>query len=379
MAQNFDVCILGGGMVGRSLALSLAAQSLRVGLVAPAPATTDVRAYSLNTASRHLLDSLGVWPDETHATPVMDMRVWGDEGGFVHFTAPSAEGLTWIVDVPELERLLVQRVQAEPRIHLMEAPVKAPLTVVCEGRGSTTRHSLGIDFDVLPYQQSAVAARVRCSLPHRQQALQWFRHAHGGLEILALLPLGGPNASDAALVWSVAPAQASHLQALAVPAFENMLEDASHGMGGSVRLISDRAVWPLRLAQARQWTGSFADGSAWVLAGDAAHNIHPLAGLGLNLGLADVQELSQVLSMRRDADYWRPVGDRRLMRRYERARKADMLPTWIACDGLQRLFAHPNATVQSLRNWGLSTFNQASPLKRWALQQAMNARIPHAL
>lgn len=146
-----------------------------------------------------------------------------------------------------------------------------------------------------------------------------------------------------------------------------------------MRLISDRAVWPLRLAQARQWTGSFADGSAWVLAGDAAHNIHPLAGLGLNLGLADVQELSQVLSMRRDADYWRPVGDRRLMRRYERARKADMLPTWIACDGLQRLFAHPNATVQSLRNWGLSTFNQASPLKRWALQQAMNARIPHAL
>jgi 2-polyprenyl-6-methoxyphenol hydroxylase-like FAD-dependent oxidoreductase len=379
MAQNFDVCILGGGMVGRSLALSLAAQSLRVGLVAPAPANTDVRAYSLNTASRHLLDSLGVWPDETHATPVMDMRVWGDEGGFVHFTAPSAEGLTWIVDVPELERLLVQRVQAEPRIHLIEAPVKAPLTVVCEGRGSSTRHSLGIDFDVLPYQQSAVAARVRCSLPHRQQALQWFRHAHGGLEILALLPLGGPRASDAALVWSVAPAQASHLQALAVPAFENMLEDASHGMGGSVRLISDRAVWPLRLAQARQWTGSFADGSAWVLAGDAAHNIHPLAGLGLNLGLADVQELSQVLNLRRDTDYWRPVGDRRLMRRYERARKADMLPTWIACDGLQRLFAHPSASVQSLRNWGLSTFNQASPLKRWALQQAMNARIPHAL
>jgi 2-polyprenyl-6-methoxyphenol hydroxylase-like FAD-dependent oxidoreductase len=68
-----------------------------------------------------------------------------------------------------------------------------------------------------------------------------------------------------------------------------------------------------------------------------------------------------------------------LLRQYERARKADMLPTWIACDALQRLFAHPHTTVQTLRNWGLSAFNQASPLKRWTLQQAMDARTPHAL
>ena len=105
MALNLDVCIRGGGMVGRSLALLLAAQQLRVGLLASPPQSTDVRAYSLNAASRQMLQDLNAWPDETHATPVMDMRVWGDEGGFVHFHAPSAEGLTWIVDVPELERL----------------------------------------------------------------------------------------------------------------------------------------------------------------------------------------------------------------------------------------------------------------------------------
>ena len=377
MAQNFDVCIRGGGMVGRSLALLLAAQSLRVALVAPTPHSTDVRAYSLNTASRRLLESLNAWPTETHATAVMDMRVWGDEGGFVHFPSPGADGLTWIVDVPELERLLADRVQAEPRITLVAAPAQAPLTVVCEGRASATRQSLGIDFEILPYHQHALAARVRTSLPHRQQALQWFRQHNGGLEILALLPLGGPSGNEAALVWSVDPAQAIHLQTLAVPAFETLLEEASQGIWGALRLSSERAVWPLRLALARQWTGTFADGSAWALAGDAAHNIHPLAGLGLNLGLADAQDLSNVMASRRAADYWRPVSDRRLMRRYERARKAEMLPTWVACDGLQRLFAHPHATVQSLRNWGLSAFNQASPLKRWALQQAMNARIPN--
>ena len=379
MALNLDVYIRGGGMVGRSLALLLAAQQLRVGLLASPPQSTDVRAYSLNAASRQMLQDLNAWPDEAHATPVMDMRVWGDEGGFVHFHAPSAEGLTWIVDVPELERLLAQRVQAEQRITLLEAHAPAALTVICEGRASSTRQALGIDFDVLPYHQHALAARVRCSTPHRQQALQWFRQAQGGLEILALLPLGGAHGHEASLVWSVAPEQAAQLQTLDSAAFESQLEAASQGVLGKLHLTSERAIWPLRLAQAHQWTGTMDDGSAWALAGDAAHNIHPLAGLGLNLGLADGQALAQVLATRRDTEYWRPVGDRRLLRRYERARKADMLPTWVACDALQRLFAHPNATVQTLRNWGLSAFNQASPLKRWTLQQAMDARTPHAL
>jgi 2-polyprenyl-6-methoxyphenol hydroxylase-like FAD-dependent oxidoreductase len=131
-------------------------------------------------------------------------------------------------------------------------------------------------------------------------------------------------------------------------------------------------MWPLQLARAQQWTGQFADGSSWALAGDAAHNIHPLAGLGLNLGLADVAELARVLQLRQTTEYWRSAGDRYFLRRYERARKADMLPTWLACDGLQRLFAHPNASVQSLRNWGMKSFDGLAHLKRWTMQQAMH-------
>ncbi len=372
MAQKLDVCIRGDGMVGRTLALLLARQRLRVGLVTSEPQKNqDVRAYSLNKASRDLLTELRCWPDAQHATPVQDMRVWGDDGGFVHFASPTPLGLSWIVDVPVLEGQLAEAVRYQSEIACLTAPAPAALTVVCEGRHSSTRDELGVSFDTLPYQQHAVAARVRVSVPHRQQALQWFHQGTHGLEILALLPLGGAHGESAALVWSLPPARASAMLALDDHAFASGLQDASHGVLGQLELTSERAMWPLQLARAERWIGTCADGSAWALAGDAAHTIHPLAGLGLNLGLADAAQLAQVLQSRDGADYWRSVGDRHLLRRYERARKADMLPTWLACDSLQRLFAHPNASVQALRNWGMSGFDNLAPLKRWTMQQAM--------
>ncbi|WP_201747013.1 FAD-dependent monooxygenase [Limnohabitans sp. TS-CS-82] len=380
MAQKFDVCIRGDGMVGRTLALLLARQRLRVGLVShgtPAGRGTpqDVRAYSLNSASRDLLSALRCWPSPQHATPVQHMRVWGDDGGFTHFESPTPNGLTWIVDVPVLETQLAEAVRYQAEITCLtdtdSQATPADLTVICEGRHSATRAALGVDFEVMPYQQHAVAARVRCSTPHRQQALQWFSHGPEGLEILALLPMGGAQGDTASLVWSLPPTRAQAVLALDATAFAHALEDASQGVLGQLTLTSERAMWPLQLARAQHWTGQFADGSAWALAGDAAHNIHPLAGLGLNLGLADVAELAEVLKTRDGKDYWRNAGDRYFLRRYERARKAGLLPTWVACDGLQRLFAHPNTGVQALRNWGMSGFNSLAPIKAWAMQQAM--------
>ncbi len=373
MAQVFDVCIRGDGMVGRTLALLLARQRLRVGLVTrPTSTTEDVRAYSLNSTSRDLLSSVRCWPSAEHATAVQHMRVWGDDGGFVRFDSPTPDGLTWIVDVPVLETLLGQAVQHQADITCLHEPAPAALTVICEGRNSSTRTDLGITFDTLPYQQHAVAARVRGSIAHRQQAFQWFAHHGEGLEILALLPLGGAQGDTSALVWSLPPTRAQHLLALDASAFCQALDEASHGLLGQLELTSERAMWPLQLARAQSWTGRFADGTAWALAGDAAHNIHPLAGLGLNLGLADVAELARVLQPRQTTEYWRSAGDRYFLRRYERARKADMLPTWLACDGLQRLFAHPNSHVQTVRNWGMKSFDGLNALKRWTMQQAMH-------
>jgi ubiquinone biosynthesis UbiH/UbiF/VisC/COQ6 family hydroxylase len=243
--------------------------------------------------------------------------------------------------------------------------------VVCEGRNSQSRQELGVAFNTLPYQQQALATRVQCAQAHRQQALQWFSQSNGELEILALLPLGGPQGREAAVVWSLPPTKAQAMQLLEPHALAQALGDASHLALGALEVTAPAQTWPLQLAMAEQWSGRNAQG-AWVLAGDAAHTIHPLAGLGLNLGLGDVRELAAVLQTRETTDYWRGLDDVHLLRRYERARKADMQGVWLACDGLQRLFNHPNTLVQHVRNWGMNSFNQLSPLKQWTVQQAMH-------
>jgi len=276
------------------------------------------------------------------------------------------------VDVPALESLLAEAVDFQHTIQRVSAPVEAKLTVVCEGRNSQTRQELGVAFNTLPYQQHGLATRVQCAMPHRQSAFQWFQHNQGELEILALLPLGGAQGHEVAVVWSLPSAKAKAMQTLAPHALAEALTQASHHTLGHLQINAAVQVWPLQLAQAQQWSGRFDDGNAWVLAGDAAHTIHPLAGLGLNLGLGDVRELAQVLQARESTGYWRGLDDVQLLRRYERARKADMQGVWLACDGLQRLFNHPNSLVQHLRNWGMNRFNQLSPLKQWTVQQAMH-------
>ncbi len=372
MPQALDVCIRGSGIVGRALALLLARERLRVGLVEPAAApgaaaAADVRAYALNRASRELLESVRCWPaDEAAATPVLHMQVWGDRGSEVNFDAGTlgTPALTWIVDVPALEARLAEAVRYQPQIETLSAPAPARLTVVCEGRASSTRAEFGVDFEVTPYRQHALATRIQCEKPHGQVARQWFSQG----EILAFLPLGGAQGNLAAVVWSVSPEQAARLQPLEPAEFCRALEQASHHTLGALSLASERRVWPLQKAQARQWSGRSA-GGAWVLAGDAAHNVHPLAGQGLNLGLADAAELTRVLHGR---EYWRGVDDEKVLRRYERARKAGMLALDAGMDGLQLLFAREGESWSALRNWGLQGVERSGWLKQWLARRAMD-------
>ena len=371
MSQPLDICIRGDGIVGRTLALLLARERLRVGLVSrptAAPdgtATGDVRAYALNASSRALLESLRCWPDAQHATEVLAMQVKGDDGGVVNFSAAELKvsGLTWIVDVPALENQLGDAVRFQPQIEQLTAPRPAALTVICEGRASSTRAELGVEFEITPYHQSAVAARITCELPHAQMARQWF----SGGEILAFLPIEGPQGNSVAVVWSVDGARAQVLLDASPEEFCQQLQTASGNCLGQLTLSSERNAWPLQLARAQRWTGVQA-GKAWALAGDAAHNVHPLAGQGLNLGLADVSALARVMQER---EYWRSVGDEKLMRRYERSRKADVLATGATMDGLQQLFGREGAGWQSLRNWGMKGFERSGPLKQWVARQAM--------
>ena len=373
MSQAFDICIRGGGIVGRTLALLLARERLRVGLVEQAQnlpesdpgLNGDVRAYALNAKSRALLESLRCWPDAQHATEVLAMQVKGDAGGEVNFSAAELKvpGLTWIVDVPALESRLAEAVRFQPLIEVLASAPEAALTVICEGRSSSTRAEFGIDFDITPYPQTAIAARLQCERPHKQTAFQWFSQG----EILAFLPIDGAQGSTVAIVWSVLRERVPALLAESDQDFCQQLEAASQGQLGKLELTSRRSAWPLQSAHATRWAGRHAKG-AWALAGDAAHNVHPLAGQGLNLGLSDVAALATTLGQR---EYWRSVDDEKLLRRYERSRKAEVMVMDATMDGLQRLFSRQGASWQSARNWGMNGFERSGMLKLWVARQAM--------
>lgn len=368
MPKTFDVCIRGDGIVGRSLALLLARERLRVALVGrPAPTNRqeDVRAYALNAASRALLEDVRAWPEPARATPVRAMRVWGDSGGRLDFGASGlpagqANDLAWIVDVPALKNTLDQALKFAPEVErvadLPQAPAK--LTVICEGQKSSSRQALGAAWTVKPYDQKAVAARLLSDRPHGGVARQWFSEG----EVLALLPVGGEAGSAFALVWSVGTAKAERLVKLSAEELAAAVQAVCGDEAGTLSLDSAAAAWPLNLSSVDRWVGP-----GWALAGDAAHTVHPLAGQGLNLGLADVRELAAVIKGR---EYFRGLGDEKLLRRYERARKGDVLAMAAVTDGLHSLFAQPDARCQALRNWGMRGVASSGPLKAWLTRQA---------
>jgi 2-polyprenyl-6-methoxyphenol hydroxylase-like FAD-dependent oxidoreductase len=387
MTQRFDVCIRGGGMVGSTLALLLAQQRLRVALCVqpPSPGTApgpdghgDIRAYALNAASHQLLESVRAWPEtaptpdaQPPVTPVERMEVHGDQGGALTFLA-SASGqpaLNWMVDVPALQARLNDALRFQSHVQVLTAPATPPsaaLTVICEGRRSATRAEWGLSYEVKAYPHHAVAARLTLPAPHQGVARQWFDKG----EIMALLPLGGPSGQDAALVWSVPADKARHLQTLDASGFLTELAQVCQLDAQHMTLTHAPQSWPLELSQADRWV---LPGVA--LAGDAAHAMHPLAGQGLNMGLADAAELARVLQQR---EYWRSLGDIKLLRRYERARKADFSAMGQLTDGLFTLFRQDHKLVQQLRNWGMTGVDRLPPLKSWLTRQAMgHTTVPH--
>ena len=368
--NRFDVQVLGTGIVGQSLALALARQGLRVALqpsAAARPANADVRAYALNATSVDLLRRLKVWDAlPAHAaTPVLDMRVHGDANtATIEFSAwqQRVSALAWITDAAVLERELAAAVRFAPHITLTDASDDAALVALCEGKASSSRAALGVRFERHDYGHRAIAARLTCERAHQGIAWQWFRSP----DVLALLPFDSPQPDRSyALVWSLPDERADALLAQDDAAFEHALNEAAGPAPGRLALASPRSAWPLAQATASAWCGP-----GWVLLGDAAHVVHPLAGQGLNLGLADVATLARVIESR---ESWRTLGDEKLLRRYARERA---VPTWAmgqVTDGLMRLFSQQAPAVRELRNRGLTLVNQLSPLKRWLTARALDS------
>jgi len=372
---SFDICVRGRGAVGLAAALALSRQGLSVALSAAPTATAgqpqrvDVRTYALNARSVALLDSLKVWaalpPDAR--TPVLDMHVEGDaRGSALDFSAwqQGVEALAWIVDAAALEAALQDAARYAPHISTVpeHEPVQAALTVLAEGKASAARSRLGVHMPLHRYGQRAVAARLVADRPHAGLARQWFRSP----DVLALLPFDRPQPGHGyGLVWSVPDERADELMALSSAGFESQLNDATGGQAGALSLSGERADWPLMIGQADPVCGP-----GWVLLGDAAHVVHPLAGQGLNLGLADVATLADTLAAR---EPWRPLGDEKLLRRHVRARALPTEAMGRFTDGLLHLFASQQPLVRELRNRGLTLVNHLGPLKRVLTARALDA------
>jgi ubiquinone biosynthesis UbiH/UbiF/VisC/COQ6 family hydroxylase len=384
VSAGFDVCVSGSGAVAMSLALALSSEGWRVAW-AKSPETTppqeDVRTYALNARAITLLTRLRVWPAlQAFAAPVSEMDIRGDGGGALSFSAwqQHVAELAWIVDAAALERLLAEALKFAPRVEIVPpvtaqgAPVQSSLLAICEGKHSSTRATLGVEFSRQDYGHWGVAARLSATRPHNGVARQWFRSP----DILALLPFNQPTPeSSYGLVWSVPKARAQHLLSLSPADFEVELNDAivqsspqAADLVGSLSLGSAVAAWPLALAQADRWMGP-----GWVLLGDAAHQVHPLAGQGLNLGLADVDTLLTVLQEARAQEPWRQVGDERILRRYARRRQWPTKAMAGLTDGLLHLFADERAPLKDLRNAGMTLVQKMGPLKQWLVGRALDA------
>jgi 2-polyprenyl-6-methoxyphenol hydroxylase-like FAD-dependent oxidoreductase len=371
--ESCDVEVRGGGAVGMTAALALARLGLSVALaVRPRPAGAsagpDVRAYALNAASVALLHSLKVWDSlpEDARTPVYDMQVQGDAaGGAIGFSAwqQGVPQLAFIVDAATLEDTLADAVRFAPHVRRIAAdvPTTSSLRVLAEGGASSTREALGVHWHADDYGQTAVAARLIANRPHAGVARQWFRCP----DVLALLPFDRPRSGCSyGLVWSLPTARAHDMLGLDAATFNQALNDATAGEAGTLELAGDRVGWPLQLAHAEPLSGP-----GWVLIGDSAHRVHPLAGQGLNMGLADVESLARVLAAR---EPWRALGDPLLLRRHVRAHAWPTLAMGRTTDALLHLFAQDQPWLRQLRNRGLSLVDGLPPLKRLLASQALD-------
>ncbi len=388
----------GRGPVALALALLLARRGRPV-VLPPLPDMgsqptqgTDIRAYALNEASKRLLSELKVWQalPSSAVCAVEHMRVFGDgPGAALHFSAYECRvaALAHIVDAAALTQALQQAVQFTPGVHFERfsaessapGPGAAPdtLQVWADGRRGANNSDWLRQRGLSPlddeqrdaYGHMAIATRLRGSL-HHHTAWQWFGGQAHQQDVLALLPTAEPDAWG--LVWSVPADRARALLTLNDDGFASALNDSLKArrtgalappVPQGLRPITPRQGWPLAQARLKRWAGP-----GWVVAGDAAHVVHPLAGQGLNLGLADADCLARVLSEPEDA--WRPLGDPVRLARYERERLAAVATMQGAVDGLWQLFALPSPLVAGARTFGLSLFQRAGPLKRWVAAQA---------
>ena len=385
--MDFDVVIIGGGLVGASLAAALKSSGLSLALLENSTASTrfegwDSRIYAISPGNAKFLADCGAWQriDATRIQQVTDMRVYGDQGAELDFSAYQlgAPELNFILENRLLQHALWQVMQQQDNLTLYNPArcvsidrqedsatltledgrsLTTRLVVGADGPDSWVRQQAGINAAPNAYEQLGVVANFKIETPHRGTAFQWFQQDG----ILALLPLPQQMVS---MVWSVSTEQGAKLLALSADELCKRVAEASHNALGTLELVTPAAAFPLRLLNLPRITAP-----RLALVGDAAHNVHPLAGQGVNLGFRDARELARVLTERGGQP---DCGNAHLLRHYERARREDIASMLAVTHALQKLFNNSNPFLRNLRNIGLSITNQITPLKKMLARHALN-------
>jgi 2-octaprenyl-6-methoxyphenol hydroxylase len=385
--ERADVIILGGGLVGLTLAVALDRHGLSSIVVDPAdPATVaapvyDGRATAVASASWRMLETIGVGERlEGQGCPIRSIRVSDglDPGGLVFDPAPGDDPLGIMFENRLLRSALRETAIAAKNIALLMPAsaaeivrdgagvrialsdgrlLAAPLLVGAEGRSSPTREAAQIPLARWSYDHAAIVATISHERHHDHAAYEIFYPA-GPFAILPMLP-----GTRSAIVWSVKAGDAAAVAGLPDRALAAEIEKRMGGFLGTIALAGPRWTYPLGFHHAATITAE-----RLALAGDAAHGIHPIAGQGLNLGFRDAAALAQVLveGSRLGLD----LGDAQLLARYERWRSLDTFMVAAATDGLTRLYGIKGRTASAIRRFGMSAVQRIGPLKDRLMAEA---------
>ena len=388
MKAQYDVVIVGGGMVGATLGCALGGAALRVAVVEgerppafAAEQAPDIRVSAVSIASASILSTIGAWQGirERRACPFRRMRVWEAQGDVEFHSEDINESvLGYIVENRVIQLALLDRIPAFPNIELLcpasarsidydahgsrltlddGRVLSARLLIAADGGFSRVRQVAGMGVSHWDYEQQALVLSVVTG--YGQQDITWQRFTPNGPQ--AFLPLTGPHAS---LVWYHTPEEVKRLKGLPDEELLAAVRAAFPDCLGDIREIMARGSFPLRRQHALRYVK---EGIALI--GDAAHMIHPLAGQGVNIGLLDAAALAEVLvgAVRQGRD----IASMEVLREYEQMRRTGNLVMMTAMDLFYRTFGNANVPLKLLRNAALGVAERFGPAKSYFMRYAM--------
>ncbi|MBN46036.1 MULTISPECIES: UbiH/UbiF/VisC/COQ6 family ubiquinone biosynthesis hydroxylase [unclassified Methylophaga] len=390
MKHDYDVIIVGGGMVGTTFALLLAQQTqLQIALIeAHQPeklALEDAplqRVSAINPASQQILSAVNIWQSlfPSRLGPFDKMQVWETADSNLYFNAAEigTAYLGHIVENRHIQQQAIAEIRKHPQITFIcpaqpeqyqagqirlenGKKLTAGLIVAADGARSMLREQTGIQSRGWAYQQHGLVATIRTEKSHQKTA--WQRFLPGGP--LAFLPLHDGHLCS--IVWSLPTEAAKQMKALDKSDFELQLAEAFEYRLGNVELVSERASFPLALAHAKEYVKP-----GFALLGDAAHTIHPLAGQGVNIGLQDAKALADVIVWA-EANQ-RQIGSLHTLKKYQRRRLAENLLMQFSMDGFHRLFTQSASPISWLRTTGMQQVNKSQWLKNCFMLQAIGTK-----